>query len=223
MHCTYVYTGRLLMQDMLYRRCAGVDGDTYSIQKHARPFQFWRRSSVRNSLFCSPMVLWPLSWMSVSKCSDRELDFCFPIRIPSFWLIVLPSEFMFLKILLLPVFFVSLNWDRTSRPNKASSRWLFARYLSALIEKFNLTFDDVANGSRKHEYSFNIPFPTDFNPLKPELNPICYLLALLGAHHFLHVSRISVKLSTFRRLMSYIYGAPILDVSRSHTTTQHSR
>ena len=63
----------------------------------------------------------------------------------------------------------------------------------------------------------------DFNPLKPELNPICYLLALLGAHHFLHVSRIKVKLLTFRKLMSYIYGAPILDVSRSHTTTQHSR
>ena len=61
------------------------------------------------------------------------------------------------------------------------------------------------------------------NPLKPELNPICYLLALLGAHHLLHVSRIKVKLLTFRLLMSYIYGAPILDVSRSHTTTQHSR
>ena len=43
------------------------------------------------------------------------------------------------------------------------------------------------------------------NPLKPELNPICYLLALLGAQHFLHVSRIRVKSSTFRRLMSYIY------------------
>ena len=28
---------------------------------------------------------------------------------------------------------------------------------------------------------------------------------------------------TLRRLMPYIYGAPILDVSRSHTTTQHSR
>ena len=62
-----------------------------------------------------------------------------------------------------------------------------------------------------------------FNPLNPELNPICYLLALLGAHHFLHVSRIRGKLLTFRLLMSYIYGAPILDVSRSHTTTQHSR
>ena len=62
-----------------------------------------------------------------------------------------------------------------------------------------------------------------FNPLKPELNPICYLLALLGAHHFLHVSRITVKILTFKLLMSYIYGAPILDVSSSHTTTQHSR
>jgi hypothetical protein len=61
------------------------------------------------------------------------------------------------------------------------------------------------------------------NPLNPELNPICYLLALLGAHHFLHVSRIRVKSLTVRLLMSYIYGAPILDVSRSHTTTQHSR
>jgi len=60
------------------------------------------------------------------------------------------------------------------------------------------------------------------NPLNPELNPICYLLALL-AHHFLHVSRIRVKSLTIRLLMSYIYGEPILDVSRSHTTTHHSR
>ena len=44
-----------------------------------------------------------------------------------------------------------------------------------------------------------------FNTLNPELNRICYLLALLGAHHFLHVSRIRVKLLTFRLLMSYIY------------------
>ena len=43
------------------------------------------------------------------------------------------------------------------------------------------------------------------NTLNPELNPICYLLALLGAHHFLHVSRIRVKSLTFRLLMSYIY------------------
>jgi hypothetical protein len=34
---------------------------------------------------------------------------------------------------------------------------------------------------------------TPFNPLNAELNPICHLLALLGAHHILHVSRIRVK------------------------------
>jgi len=71
-------------------------------------------------------------------------------------------------------------------------------------------------------YTF-VDTETVVNPLNPELNPICYLLALLEAHYFLHVSRIRVKLLTFRLLMSYIYGAPILDVSRSHTTTQHSR
>jgi len=69
----------------------------------------------------------------------------------------------------------------------------------------------------KKLYSGNI------NPLNPELNPICYLLALLRAHHFLHVRRIRVKLLTLRLLMSYKYGAPIFYVSRSHATTQHSR
>jgi len=31
------------------------------------------------------------------------------------------------------------------------------------------------------------------NPLNAELNPICHLLALLGAHHILHVSRVRVN------------------------------
>jgi len=33
-------------------------------------------------------------------------------------------------------------------------------------------------------------FDVNFNPLNTELNPICPLLALLEAHHILHVSRI---------------------------------
>ena len=82
-----------------------------------------------------------------------------------------------------------------------------------------------------HVSGSHVPIIRRINPLNPELNPICYLLALLGAHHFLHVSRIRVRLLTFRLLMSYIYiyiyvyiyGAPILDVSRSHATTYHSR
>jgi hypothetical protein len=32
-----------------------------------------------------------------------------------------------------------------------------------------------------------------FNPVKDELNPICHLLALLGAHHIFHVSELRVN------------------------------
>jgi hypothetical protein len=46
-----------------------------------------------------------------------------------------------------------------------------------------------------------------FNPLNVELNPICHLLALLGAHHILHVSRIRVK-STY-----YLIFYPINSIS----------
>jgi len=35
--------------------------------------------------------------------------------------------------------------------------------------------------------------PPYINPLNAELNPICHLLALLGAHLILHVGRIRVK------------------------------
>jgi hypothetical protein len=34
---------------------------------------------------------------------------------------------------------------------------------------------------------------TVLNPLNAKLNPICHLLALLEAHHILHVSRVRVK------------------------------
>jgi len=36
-------------------------------------------------------------------------------------------------------------------------------------------------------------FILSVNPSNSDLNPICRLLALLGAHHILHVSRIRVK------------------------------
>jgi len=55
-----------------------------------------------------------------------------------------------------------------------------------------------------------------FNPLNPELNSICYLLALL-AHHFLHVSRIRVKSLTVRLLMSYIYMEHLFLMFLDHT------
>ena len=45
------------------------------------------------------------------------------------------------------------------------------------------------------------------NPLKAELNPICHLLALVGTHHILHLSRIRVNfelLCVFNRFLAHI-------------------
>ena len=74
---------------------------------------------------------------------------------------------------------------------------------SNLLQALRLTFD-VKQHSIVTLFTKNKITAFIINPLKPELNSICYLLALL-AHHFLHVSRIRVKSLTFRGLMSYIY------------------
>jgi len=65
--------------------------------------------------------------------------------------------------------------------------------------RFSSSFPEFEEKFHTHTLFFQL-----LNPSKPELNPICYLLALL-AHHFLHVSRIRVKSLTIRLLMSYIY------------------
>jgi len=58
-----------------------------------------------------------------------------------------------------------------------------------------------------HSVHHNLVF-YNFNPLNAELNPICHLLALLGAHHILHVSRIRVnqKLNTLVILFTVIFS-----------------
>jgi hypothetical protein len=46
-----------------------------------------------------------------------------------------------------------------------------------------------------------------FNPLNAELNPICHLLALLGAR-ILHVNRIRVKLPYYAAAKKIPFGEP---------------
>jgi hypothetical protein len=52
----------------------------------------------------------------------------------------------------------------------------------------------------------------NINPLHAEVNPICHLLALLGAHHISHVSSVRVKYVTMKknkvRAVEEIYAAP---------------
>ena len=56
------------------------------------------------------------------------------------------------------------------------------------------------------------------NPLNAELNPIYHLLALLGAHHILHVSRVRVnplnaELNPIFHLLALLATHHILHVS----------
>jgi len=84
-----------------------------------------------------------------------------------------------------------------------------------------------------HRKSVHIPTPsTCLNPLKlnfPVFSPAFPSSCLAERSSSRATSDVSSNrqlcywLLTLRRLMSYIYGAPILYVSRSHTTTQHSR
>jgi hypothetical protein len=46
-------------------------------------------------------------------------------------------------------------------------------------------------------------FNSAFKGLNAELNPICHLLVLLGAHHILHISRIKVKEYMINTTTSY--------------------
>jgi len=53
-----------------------------------------------------------------------------------------------------------------------------------------------------------------FSPLNAELNPICHLLALLGAHHILHVSTVRVNYACFLHLHK-LHRLEIADIDKS--------
>ena len=60
---------------------------------------------------------------------------------------------------------------------------------------------------------------TYLNPLNAELNPIRHLLALVGARHIVHVSRIRVnllnaELNPIRHLLALVGACHIVHVSR---------
>ena len=72
----------------------------------------------------------------------------------------------------------NLNFLEPSGPLQACN----GTALPFLYEPFWMTF-----------VSFKHLMLLRFNPLNAELNPICHLLALLGAHHIFHVSELKAK------------------------------
>ena len=62
-------------------------------------------------------------------------------------------------------------------------------------------------------------FNSGFKGLNAELNPICHSLALLGAHHILHVSRIRVNYPE-RNKVSILIKLATLSASRPAVLNQ---
>ena len=59
-----------------------------------------------------------------------------------------------------------------------------------LLTRNLLTTTIVAPSSNASKWQMG--FNSAFKGLNAELSPVCHLLALLGAHHILHVSRMRV-------------------------------
>ena len=55
----------------------------------------------------------------------------------------------------------------------------------------NLAHTGIRSPDRPARSQMSLLLP--FNPTNAKINPMCYLLALLRAHHILHVSRVGVK------------------------------
>jgi hypothetical protein len=98
---------------------------------------------------------------------------------PHHWILCKTQEYVY--ILQHP--YIKIRYDITvaNRPKFQPSYWL-----GYLIFAVLLPWSLLVNLGNNY-----------INPLNPELNPVCYLLALLGDHHFLHISRIRVKQTSF--------------------------
>ena len=59
------------------------------------------------------------------------------------------------------------------------------------------------------------------NPLNAKLNPICHLLALFGAHHILHVSRIRVEQALFILSTEYVTQMKVTKIFDVCWTVHH--
>jgi hypothetical protein len=95
-------------------------------------------------------------------------------------------------------------WTESLRtvPVRTRRRWLFSIqstvsrpiYVKKSIFIYSQLFQQNCTSYFYHTCYVPCPSPLPyFNPLNAEINPTCLLLALLGAHHIFHVSRIRVN------------------------------
>jgi len=97
----------------------------------------------------------------------------------------------------------------------SENMWLHSITSNAIIRIYKWINWEVICGNHSWEWKF-----TKFSI---EISTGSKLINFIPQQRTQSVSTQRTNCLTLRWLMSYIYAAPILDVSRSHTTTQHSR
>ena len=111
--------------------------------------------------------------------------------------------------------FISFSFLSTSSHHKS-----FSTLLPHSLFSFSTSFSPLINCLIN---SFLMQFLSALSTLIPVFLSTCLQVYLSSSCHTFFKNSLTKVCLTLRLLMSYIYGAPILDVSRSHTTTQHSR
>jgi len=74
---------------------------------------------------------------------------------------------------------------------------LFVQFRNLRLEEWRAASANKIHGLILVAGEVAVLYPLFFNPLNAELNPICHLVVLLGAHHIFRVIRIRVKHSAF--------------------------
>jgi hypothetical protein len=101
---------------------------------------------------------------------------------------------------------------------RRQQNWIIVRGLPSLRQKWDgaLNHLSLCSKSTRKKALASYPYqrswlPLTFNPLNAELNPTCHLVALLGAHPILHISRIKVN---YAAVLAGLVSGFILTVTR---------
>jgi hypothetical protein len=97
-----------------------------------------------------------------------------------------------------PLLFCTAHLPLPNELNRADCRYQVhgtERKISLLLYMDDLKLVDRNEENVENGIKIMTAISKDINPLDTELNPICHLLAILGAHHFLHISSIRVNMN----------------------------
>jgi len=134
----------------------------------------------------------PLTWLGHTRSVKIQLFLLSYSRVLNSFVWRIPGVNSSQKFITGQMLFVAIRRLETVQRNSLSIKH---RNEETRREKFIKAVNNWGFHREKRKYCTNCKeHCTLINPLNAELNPICHLLALLGAHHIFHVSGLRVNL-----------------------------